>query len=253
MSKDKLSKKEQPQWLSQQSAAALEAMQTNLAGEKIEFSDLPRAKNPSGGSTLFDLGENEDLQKSLVGIILYHQCVRVFWQDDDASGTPPDCFCGDTRSNQGRGIRWDGDTLPGINKETGEVIPPHDCTKCPLNEFGSAANQKGKACKESRLIALLRPGKVLPTIVRITPANLKKMKQYLVGLAGDGIRMHDVVTEIKLVKAKNSAGKEYAEQTVFKHTDLTEEEKVDAAERAQAFIQMFVGVSAEDLAEEASE
>lgn len=63
------------------------------------------------------------------------------------------------------------------------------CTACPNNQFGSARNGKGKACKNTRLIAVMPahagddPANAPVWIMSIPPASIKAFDSYVHSLA----------------------------------------------------------------------
>ncbi len=86
--------------------------------------------------------------------------------------------------------------------------PGGACDDCPLNEFGSGKNDTGKACKEKRLLFMVRESDLMPIVVGAPPGSLKAIKQYLMRLR---VPYWQAVTSLKLQKTKNSAGINYAE------------------------------------------
>ena len=85
---------------------------------------------------------------------------NVFYEGEYESGNPtaPRCFA------YGRYDK-DGKTVIGIDTKDGErEMAPHKtvlkpvcdtCAECPNNQFGSAATGRGKACKNTRRLALI--------------------------------------------------------------------------------------------------
>jgi len=80
------------------------------------------------------------------------------------------------------------------------------CSACPNNQFGSAANGKGKACKNTRLLALM-PASALDSpeeeapiwILSVPPTSLKAYDAYVASLkAKHGTIPLGVITEISL-------------------------------------------------------
>lgn len=77
------------------------------------------------------------------------------------------------------------------------------CNVCPNNQFGSASNGKGKACKNTRLLAVLPaagdPGTAPIWTVSVPPTSLKAFDGYVHDLA---LKYHtvplSVVTEITM-------------------------------------------------------
>lgn len=92
-------------------------------------------KVPSGGGIAFEVPsddpESPDSEKSLVGVIVYHHCTNAYWANSfDGKNEQPDCASMDGKN--------------GIDRDSGEL---RQCESCPLNQFGSAPDGKGKACK----------------------------------------------------------------------------------------------------------
>ena len=170
-------------------------------------------KIPTGGSVMFELpGDDPDVPEmvpELVGVIVHHRAMNAYWKDAYAGGnTPPDC------------ASMDGHT--GTVAETGEC---RDCKTCPLNQFGSDADGRSKACKNMRRLYLLLAGEPLPLVFTIPPTGLKGFKNYLskrVVLRGK--RAHQVVTRITLKKEKNATGIAYSQPVFTKAGELTAEQ-----------------------------
>lgn len=80
------------------------------------------------------------------------------------------------------------------------------CSSCPNNQFGSASNGKGKACKNTRLVALMpsaaldKPDEDAPIwILSVPPTSLKAFDSYVAMLASRHKTVPvGVVTEISL-------------------------------------------------------
>ena len=82
---------------------------------------------------------------------------------------------------------------------------------CPLNAWDSKGpNQKGKACKEMRLVFLVRPGDLLPVVIALPPTSLRAVKSYFLGLASMAVPYYGVVTRFGLEKAAAAGGSEYS-------------------------------------------
>lgn len=162
----------------------------NLNGESISPFDLTRLKVPAGGGTAWDvptLGGSE-MQKAIEGVVIHVGRRRAYWESQDPSGDPPDCSS--TNGVDGRGN------------------PGGFCDLCPLNEFGSAKGNsgRGKACKESRLLFVMRATDRIPIVVSAPPGSLKAIKQYALKLSNHGYPIFGVVTKLELVKTQNKDG-----------------------------------------------
>lgn len=168
------------------------------------------AKVPSGGGIAFEVPsddpESPDSEKSLVGVIVYHHCTNAYWANSfDGKNEQPDCASMDGKN--------------GIDRDSGEL---RQCESCPLNQFGSAPDGKGKACKNMHRIYLLREGEVLPLLLPLPPTSLKAFKDYLAKrIVLKGKRAWQVLTQITLKKEQNSGGITYASCVFTKLGDLT--------------------------------
>lgn len=179
----------------QPGSEAAELVRANAAGEEIGVGDLDRIRVPAGGATNWSVPtiEGEKSEKFLEGIILHVGRRRAYWANPNPTGDPPDC-----RSN---------DCISGIGE------PGGDCASCPLNEFGSARRAdgttgRGKGCKETALLFMLRPGNHLPEVVVVPPGSLKTVKQYRLKLP---VPYFGALTRLKLTKAQNKDGIGYAQ------------------------------------------
>lgn len=172
---------------------ALDIIGENLKNQPLSLSLFDVVKSPSGGATVFAVPglTGVDAEKELTGIILDYTTPRAYWDTPDpVEGEPPVCFSHDSLVSQ--------DGKP--------------CAHCPYNDFGSNVKEdsNAKACKESVMLFLLRPGSVLPLIVRIPVTSKLIFQRYMTRLIGKMIPLSSVVTKITLEKATSKAGKPYA-------------------------------------------
>lgn len=172
---------------------ALNALAYNIAGEQIDEFDLDRVRVPAGGLTVFETPEGEAV-KTIDGIMISVGIRRAFWARPfgDGGNVPPDCSSTD-------GLVGLGD--PGGN-----------CAHCPYNQFGSSLKQdgsqgRGKRCRESRAIFVIRAEDRLPLVITAPATSLKNTKKYLMGLP---VRRTSAITRFSLVKDKSADGIEYA-------------------------------------------
>lgn len=163
---------------------------SNLAGETISEFDLDQIKVPGGGGTRWTIPSvsGEEDAEAIEGIIVHVGKRRQYWETADPTGEPPDCFSKDMVIGKG--------------------TPGGECGNCPMNEFGSAKNGHGKACKESRAVFLVRSGDHLPIVVNVPPGSLKNLKQYLMRLPAP---FFQVVTRLTLRKEKNADSITYSQ------------------------------------------
>lgn len=173
--------------------SALSALAYNIAGESIDEFDLDRVRVPAGGLTVFETPEGEAV-KTIDGIMISVGIRRAYWSKPfgDGGNVPPDCSS--------------TDGLVGIGE------PGGNCAHCPFNQFGSAFKQdgsqgRGKRCRESRAIFVIRAEDRLPLVITAPATSLKNTKKYLMSLP---VRRTQAITRFSLVKDKSADGVEYA-------------------------------------------
>lgn len=192
-------------------ADLMEILQENVGGAITEF-DLTRVKVPSGGMTAWvipSLDGEDEVATTIDGVLVYHREPRAYWSagiDESGGNTPPDC-----RSSDGKiGI---GD-------------PGGDCSVCPYAQFGSAdhGEGRGQACKQMKLVFLLRPESLLPVALFLPPTSIKPVRQYLLGLASEGQHYSSAVTRLSLEKDRNAEGIEYAKVKLTRLSTLGDDQ-----------------------------
>lgn len=199
---------------------ALELIQENLKHQPLSFQLFDMVKSPSGGSTVFSVPglSGEEAEKELTGIILDYMTPRAYWATSDpVEGMPPTCLSKDS-----------------LISADGKV-----CAHCPCNDFGSKDGESNaKACKESVLLFLLRPGSVFPLLVRVPVTSKKLFLKYTTRLVSRLTPLSSVVTKITLEKATSREGKPYA---LF-HFDAVEVLGSEEAEKVREFGRQFMDI-----------
>lgn len=107
--------------------------------------------------------------------------------DEKAENQKPDCF-----SNEG--TKPD----PSVDKPQSQT-----CATCPHNQWGSKIGDnggKGKACQDSKRMAIAAPGLINdPYLIRVPPASIKALGEYASALHKRGVDYNMVVTRIGFV------------------------------------------------------
>jgi hypothetical protein len=188
-------------------------LRENLGADDPAARDLPQVSVPAGGGTMFSVPSIDGAQdlREIVGIIVATKHTRAYWKDsfdETGGGTPPDC------------ISEDG--------ECGLGDPGGDCASCPYSVFGSAKNERGKACSEKRLIFMTTPEEILPIVIKAPPTSLKNAKSYLMGLTSRGKKLYEVFTGLSLEKDKSKDGITYSKIMFHKVGDVTDKELITA-------------------------
>ena len=214
-------------------AEILSNIQENLAGETITPRDLQKITVPSQGVTKWIIPNPEtgkkDALDEIEGIIVYVGSPRAYWSTplEMANRTPPDCSSTDGHVGVGN---------PGGN-----------CVSCPFNEWGSAktGSRKGKACKEQRLIYMIRPDDFLPTVLQAPVTSIEQLRKYMMRLATmtkpKSYNYKQVYTKMTLNEV-TSSDFPYSE-IVFEMADPVEEEYLPRLEQYTQSITPIVSQS----------
>lgn len=107
------------------------------------------------------------------------------------------------------------------------------------NDFGSKDGESNaKACKESVLLFLLRPGSIIPLLVRVPVTSKPRFLKYSTRLLSTLTPISSVVTKITLEKATSKQGKPYALFNFEAVGTLTPEEAARAREFGSQFMEI---------------
>ena len=198
--------------------STLDLIRENLKDQPLTYQMFDVVKSPSGGSTVFTVPglAGDEAEKELTGIILDYTTPRAYWDTPDpVEGTPPTCLSHNS-----------------LVSEDGKA-----CAHCPFNDYGSKDGETGaKACKESVLLFLLRPGNVLPLLVRVPVTSKGLFLKYVARLTSSLTPLNGVVTRITLQKATSRSGKPYA---LF-HFEAVSALSSEEAAQAKAFAKQFM-------------
>lgn len=172
-----------------------------LVGEVDIRTDLTTLPGITPGGKAWEVvhatGEVEEL-KEVTGVIVARRPTRSYYATAYEPGAtePPHCW-----SEPDRDFNWYG-------RSEDPKFHGRECDKCPFNLFGSATQGggKGKACSEYvSLIMFREEDGLLPINVRVPPAALKHLKNYVSGLLRLGIfKLYDAVTKISLEPVKGA-------------------------------------------------
>lgn len=195
-----------------------EVIQTNLGVTGITEFDLDKAKVPAGGVTLWQIDtiQGRKSLETLEGIIVFQRPDFSYYSTSFESrqqAAPPDCSS--------------RDGMTGVGKPGGV------CATCPFNQFGSAPDERGKACRQRTLLFMLRPDSLLPMLVVVPTMSVGPVRKYLMRLAGGGLVYHAVVTSLGLEEAKSSANITYGRILPRMLQQLPPDQAAATAEYAQ--------------------
>ena len=184
-----------------------EDLAEDMDGLQLSFQ---RVKIPAGGALQFELPsddpENPDYAKNLEGVILYNHASGAYWQE---------------------GSEYDENTSPLCSSVDGKVgigEPGGSCAICPFNQFRSAPDGKGKACKNMRVLYLLRDGEFMPLQVTLPPTSIRPFTDfYNMAFASRRRATYGSVVQIGLKRADNGTNI-YSVATFKKLYDFTGEQ-----------------------------
>lgn len=165
----------------------------------------------------FHIREGEDPVEEFTGIIVFTKMSNIFYKKPYKAGQTelPDC-----RSANGKFP--DEDVTDPVNK---------DCGICPHNKFGSAPDEVGKLCKNTRPTFILvdNPDSdtlpIIPRILRIPPTSLKFIRKFMGDIATDYGSYFSVKTKFRAYKVDDAQEYFNIKFTVTKR--LTKQEKVN--------------------------
>ena len=183
---------------------ALDIFRNNLRGQKLTERDLPRVKTPPQGITIWTIPnpEGDSHAEELVGILVEYTTPRAYWDKPMEPGSvmPPVCSSPD-------GIH--GTRADGKVGKPGEMGGP--CHLCPFSKFGSdpRPESNGQACKEKRMLFLLRPDSLLPIVVQAPSTSIRNVFDYTMGLGNQETPFQHVYTALTLEKIA-TGGIEYS-------------------------------------------
>lgn len=212
-----------------------EAMATEYAG--MEF-QLDRLKFPSAGATVFEVADDEESEavKEIVGVIVLHHPAYAYYAEAYQGGhQPPDCCSFDGRQGVGN--------------------PGGQCRNCHLNQYGSSREGTGKACKNRRMLYVLREGEAFPIMLSVPTGSLKSWQAYAKHHLSKFRKLSEVVTKISLKKAVSSTGITYSQLT-FATVRLLEDEEKEAiakvTEQAKDYASSFMEMAMNPGTDEAA-
>lgn len=145
-----------------ESEFSTEELAEDMDGLQMSFQ---RVKIPAGGTIQFELPsdapENPDYAKTLVGVILHNHATCAYWPE---------------------GSEYDDNTAPlcsSVDGKQGIGDPGGACAACALNRFGTDSNGKAKACKNMRILYLLRSGEYMPIQLTLPPTSISPFREFL--------------------------------------------------------------------------
>lgn len=215
-----------------ESSFTAEELSEDMDGLRLS---LPRVKIPGGGALQFEIPgtdpDNPDYAKALEGVILFNHAANSYWPEGEeySDNNPPLCQSMDGKLGYGE--------------------PGGLCASCACNAFGSSSKGSGKACKNMRVLYLLRSGDYMPIQLSLPPTSLRPFNDFVNQaflLRHRGVC--SAVVQIGLKKANNGT-QDYSVATFKKLCDFEGEE----LRQIRAYADQFREQAREMLSQRASE
>ena len=214
-------------------AQAMDIFQHNLRGQKITERDLRRVKVPPQGITIWSIPTTEgDIHtEEITGILVEYTTPRAYWDRpmDPNTLTPPNC-------SSHNGVMGVGD-------------PGGACHLCPFSKYGSDPREdsNGQACKEKRMLFLLRPDSLLPLVVQAPSTSIRNVFDYTVGLASEEeMPFQNVFTRLTLEKVNAGGGIDYG-RIILKNVGRVPEEYHSSLLIYQTKLSSIIGTQALEI------
>jgi hypothetical protein len=198
--------------------AVMAAFATNCGNADLSEFDLPRIKVASGTALWLIPGVGGETTAPVIeGVVVEARDTRVYYASKDAGNVPPDCS--------------------SVDGKTGRGKPGGVCADCPLAQWDSGENG-AQACKQTKMLFMLRGTSMLPEVVSLPPTSLKAVRKFFLQLTTQGIQYHHCILRVELEKAQNPQGKTYG-KAVMKFIRRLSPEEVGRAEEMRAFAKGF--------------
>lgn len=213
-----------------ESSFTTEELSEDMDGLRLSFQ---RVKIPGGGALQFEIPsddpENPDYAKFLEGVILFNHASNAYWAEGEeySDNDPPLC--------------------QSMDGKLGHGVPGGLCVNCAYNTFGSSG--RGKACKNMRVLYLLRSGDYMPIQLSLPPTSIRPFNNFVNQaflLRRRGVC--SAVVQIGLKKANNGT-QDYSVATFKKLYDFEGEE----LQQIRAYADQFREQAKEMLSQRASE
>ena len=139
-----------------------EDLADDMEGLQMSFQ---RIKIPSGGNIVFEIPtddpDNPNYVKTVEGVLIHHHDANAYWPE---------------------GSEYDENTAPlcsSVDGKQGIGEPGGLCAMCGMNQYGTAPEGRGKACKNMRMLYLLQSGESIPIQISLPPTSLKPFKTFI--------------------------------------------------------------------------
>jgi len=170
-----------------QQAAQISNTVGSSGGNRIRITQGKKFVSPDG----------EESSGPIYVVILDHNSQNHYFPNpfDRDNPEPPTCFALSEPASVGGRI---DNLVPSPNSPE---VQSSDCNSCPMNQFGTDARGRGKACKNTYVLAVMAsdeedPAEADINLLTISPSGLKRYGSYVKTLASKGAIPMTVITEL---------------------------------------------------------
>jgi hypothetical protein len=208
---------------------AARIIQKNTEGEPIRETDLTRVKTPTQGGTKWTIEHqgNTEQADEIVGLLVAVCRRGELWPSEDPGKNRPLIVTNDFVTGYRVGEDF-GTIDPKVLEEyrTGDRTYDWAAMTALGAPFGwdSGKGGVGKRVKESRLLAVLRPGTMWPLIIKAGPGSVQNIVSFLKTLE---CFSYEAVVGLRLQKAESTTGVVYS-QIVPRLVKMISEEEGEA-------------------------
>lgn len=197
----------------------IETLEENLGGE-ISESMLTVIRMPTGGGSMWEIptpfGDSE-ITKTIECVVIGQLLRRGFWPTEfgkGETGAAPVCTATAASASKLVGIADTTALTEHPDAKALKVAPGGPCSACPYGQFGSHPSGDNRQwCRASRVLMVLRPGNILPTIVRLPGTSDSAFTNYAFALVNAGKKLSAVVTTIGIERKVSAGGVDYSVAT----------------------------------------
>ena len=159
-------------------------------------------------------------------MILYNHASCAYWPEGDEYNDDVPPLCSSVDGKQGYGE------------------PGGTCATCTLSQFGSASNGRGKACKNMRVLYLLRSGEFMPLAINLSPTSISPFREFLnQGFVFRNRATYGSLVEIGLKRQTNPEGKDYSVATFKRLGDFHGDQLAAVRKYALSFREQIRGMN----------
>lgn len=164
-----------------------------------------------------------DTVQKITGVVLAVRAARWLPEAETADSDAPNTQCELIEPGIGRWV-----LAPGDSNSATEERP---CSECPMNRWGTATNGgKGKACREKRLLLVLRDGEDIPVVVVAPPTSILPVAQFETRAAARRLRLGQIHVQLSTTYQK-SGQMEWGVLAIEELGVLDEKDQADLVQR----------------------